>query len=351
MEKEDSFSRLSTSIACMRFPLILSIILYHAYIAVPILGHKLYYQIIYPFGLWIGETGVPAYFFISGMFVFYSKKPYLQKMKSRIKTLAIPYIIWNSIMLAAFIIAFFLGYNHIINNVKEIADYRFLDYIRAFWDCGDWNGGMGKPVYPPMWFLRNLMILCILSPLIKLIIEKTSILLPLIVSIIWINTPNMGLTYESISSFCLGAFFPICRINLIDIYNKYSTLMISLFILLGIVDIITHTLFSLPINLQIHRLSIFMNILMLPAIGSFLVNKRLEMKSLSKMSFFIYCIHLPIVIVFRKPASWHPELSNETHILLYFISSIVIITICILFYHITKRIMPLFMRLATGNRD
>ena len=350
MTKEDSYSRLSASIACIRFPLIITIILYHAYIVTPISNHQLYYQFIYPFGLWIGETGVPAFFFISGLFFFYSQKSFFQKIKSRIRTLVIPYFLWNTIMLILFIITFIIGYHIVINNVKEIGDYLIIDYIRAYWDCGDWNEGIGKPIYPPMWFLRNLMILCIISPLIEYIIIKSGLLLPLITSIIWINTPNMGLTYESISAFCLGAFFSIKKINLLDVFSRYKVVMFGLFVFLGVLDIITHTLYPVPYNLQVHRISIYMNILMIPAIGSILIEKRLNMSFFSPMSFFIYCIHLPITIIVRKPLLWYPNLSDFTHIFLYFVSSTLIICICIIIYFILKRLMPSFLKFATGNR-
>ena len=350
MKETDHLTRISSAIACMRFPLILSIIFYHAYIAVPIPDHSLYYWIIYPFSLWIGETGVPAYFMISGLWMFYSSKSYVEKVKSRVHTLVIPYLIWNTVILLAFVFAFFLGYRLIIYNGKGIADYGIIDYIRAYWDRGDWDGGIGKPIYPPMWFLRNLMLLCLISPIIRIIIEKTGLLLPVITGILWIYTPNMGFNYECISSFCLGAFFPIKNISPIDYLERYKIPALCLFILLGVADYLTHTLISVPCSLQIHRLAIFANIIMIPLIGLWLYNHGLHHRSLSNMAFFIYCVHLPIVTLTRKPALWHPEWSSLTHIALYFVSVALITSVCIAIYIVGKKFFPTMMRLATGNR-
>ena len=75
------------------------------------------------------------------------------------------------------------------------------------------------------------------------------------------------------------------------------------------------------------------------------------MKSLSNMAFFIYCIHLPIVALFRKPVLWYPQLTDGIHIALYFITVLVVTIITIFIYNITKKVWPSFLRIATGNRE
>lgn len=351
MTNKDSFSRLSSSIECIRFPLMLSIIFIHAYIAVPLSGHQAYYRVIYPFALWLGETGVPGFFFISGLWYFYSSKPYSVKIRDRVRTLLIPYIIWNAIFLLIFVIAYFIGYHREIFMGRGIGDYCFIDYIRAFWDRGDFDGGNFKPIYPPMWYLRNLMLLCLLSPIIKIIIQKTGLLLPIVVGIIWCFTYHEGLIYESISAFCLGAYFPIKKVNLVNILDKYKTTATVIFIALAIGDYITHNFVVFPYCLQVHRLAVFANIIYMPVIGSMLLKYRLYNKSLSQMTFFIYCIHLPFVTIIRKPVLEYPELSNFIHICLYFFSVFLITIICITIYKLLEKIAPTIMKAATGNRN
>ena len=348
---DDSFKRLSSSVACMRFPLAITIIFYHSHTIVSIPNHQLYFECIYPFSLWIGETGVPAFFFIAGLWFFYSSKTYAEKIRSRIQTLLIPYFLWNTIMLLAFIFAFFLGYDLLINQVKSIAEYGLLDYVRAYWDCGDWGYGNGKPVYPPMWFVRNLFLLCLISPIIKVIIYYTKFSLPLAVCLLWILYPGFWLAIESVMAFCFGAYFPITNTNLMKIIDKHKTIFVILFFMLGIADILTNTIYPVSFNLQIHRLAILTNIICIPIIGIFLIRHHLFRKSLSNMAFFIYCIHLPIVALFRKPVLLHSGFSDLTHICLYFISVIAVTLITICIYNMAKRTWPYFLKIATGNRD
>lgn len=349
--KNANFRRLSLSLACMRFPLAVTIIFYHSYTIVSIPDCHFYFKSIYPFSLWLGETGVPAFFFISGLWFFYSKKTYQEKIQNRIKSLLAPYFLWNTIMLATFIVAFLLGYNHMINKIKYIAEYGLIDYIRAYWDCGDWAYGNGKPVYPPMWFVRDLFLLCLISPVIKVIIKKTNFIFPLAAILFWLFFPGFWLIPESIMAFCAGAYFPLCNKNPMNFLDKHKNLVIGSMILLGIADVITNTLYYIPFNLQIHRLAILTNIISIPIIGEFFIKHQLYMKSLSNMAFFIYCIHLPIVALFRKPVLWHPHLSNGIHIMLYFSTVLLVTIITIHIYKIAKMIWPSFIRIATGNRE
>lgn len=350
-DKSDSFLRLSSSIACMRFPLAVTIIFYHSHTIVSTPNCYFYFKFIYPFSLWLGETGVPAFFFISGLWFFYSKKTYKEKIRNRIKSLLAPYFLWNTIMLAAFIVAFLLGYNHMINKIKYIAEYGLIDYIRAYWDCGDWAYGNGKPVYPPMWFVRDLFLLCLLSPVIKVIIKNTNFIFPLAAILFWLFFPGFWLIPESIMAFCIGAYFPLCNRNPMDFLDKHKKLVIGSMILLGIADIITNTVYFIPYNLQIHRLAVLANIISIPIIGELFIKHHVSMKSLSNMAFFIYCIHLPIVALFRKPVLWYPHLSDGIHIALYFSTVILVTIITIYIYKITKTIWPSFIRIATGNRE
>ena len=110
LRKED-YTRLSEAISWIRFPLIFLIILLHCYSTVKLPGnHVMYFKAIYPFSLWLGETGVPGFFFISGFLFFHSKKTHRQKISSRIHTLLIPYLLWNLILLGLYVVAFLVGW-------------------------------------------------------------------------------------------------------------------------------------------------------------------------------------------------------------------------------------------------
>ena len=97
MDFKNNYSQtMSAAITWLRFPLIFLIILLHCYSVVKLDGPRdTYFKAIYPFSLWLGETGVPGFFFISGYLFFLSKKTYLQKINTRIHTLLVPYLLWK----------------------------------------------------------------------------------------------------------------------------------------------------------------------------------------------------------------------------------------------------------------
>ena len=119
--------KLSAAITWLRFPLIFFIILLHCYSVVRMEGTgATYFCTLYPFSLWLGETGVPGFFFISGYLFFLSKKSYGQKLKTRVHTLLIPYLLWNGMLLALYLIAYAAGYPQDINH-KNIAEFSIID--------------------------------------------------------------------------------------------------------------------------------------------------------------------------------------------------------------------------------
>lgn len=354
---DEAFKQLSHSISCVRFPLVVAILLLHAYTAAPSLGHGTYFRVLYPFALWFGETGVPAYFFISGLLMFYSKKTYSQQLKSRFRSLFIPYMLWNGLFLFAYIVAWKIGFNMEINN-KSLADYNVIDYLRAFWDRGDWANGNSMPVLTPMWYIRNLMIVYIISPLVFYVIRATGLLLFLAASLFWINTHNVAFILQTVTMMSLGAYFSIKGINPITFLNKYKILVVIFFVFFGLGDIFLHqgiinpnNVFTSDISLPFHRLALIGNTFIILLIGSFLYKRGWHFPNLSKAAFFIFCIHYPLNAAVRSVAKLYPQWPDMVHILLYVASVAIVILICYGLFRILNRYQPWFIRISTGGRS
>lgn len=349
--KEQSFQRLSYSVEALRFPLILFIICLHCYTSTSFItiGHYSYFCIIYPFSLWIGETAVPAYFFISGLLLFYSQKKYLQKLKSRINTLLVPYLFFNGIILLGYLCLMFLGKPAIIL-AKDLEDYSIIDYVRAFWDRGVWAHGNGAPILCPFWYIRNLMIMVLLSPIFYIIIKYTRLLFPLIVGLLWINAHDSAYTLQSLTMFSLGAFFPISGRNPIDLFYKCRALFISIFVLLAFFDIL-HLYIPIPFALPIHRLSLIANTFWLICMcGELLYRHQLYSSLLSRSSFFVFSIHYPLTIALRPIFERLNGLTDVVLVVIYFASVLCITLACLFIYMLLNYMMPKLLKVITGNR-
>ena len=351
MMDNESFQRLSRSIETLRFPLILLIIFLHCYTSTSGItrGHDTYFRIIYPFSLWMGETGVPSFFFISGLLLFFSKKTYVQKLKSRVNTLLVPYLFFNGIMLIGYLCLLYLGKSVIIAD-KNLADYSLVDYLRAFWDRGVWDHGNGSPLLCPFWYIRNLMVLVILSPIIYYIIRYTKLFLPLIFGFLWINTHDSAYTLQSLTIFSLGAYFPICNRNPIELFEKYKIIFIGAFFILAIIDFL-HLYVTIPFALPFHRLSLIANsFFCISFLGEFLYRHHIYSSLLSKSAFFVFCIHYPFTTYLRPVFERINGFNDYILVVIYLLSVVCITSLCVLVYKSLKRIMPGFVTIITGNR-
>ena len=350
MEKQ-SFQRLSRSIEVLRFPLILFIICLHCYTSTSSItkGHGSFFQITYPFSLWIGETGVPAYFFISGLLLYYSKKTYAQKLRSRFNTLLVPYLFFNGIILCGYLFLMIMGKPAVILD-KDVADYSIIDYVRAFWDRGSWSNGNGAPLLCPFWYIRNLIVLVVFSPVLYYIIKYTKLLFPLIVGCLWINAYDSAYTLQSLTMFSLGAYFPISGKNPIDVFDRFKIIFVGAFVFLAIMDIL-HLFINIPFALPFHRLSLIANtFFVICMLGEILNHHHIYSPLLSKSAFFVFCIHYPLTLALKPLYASVSGFPDIVLAIIYLVSVICVALICVAVYKLLSWIMPGILNMITGNR-
>ena len=147
-------------------------------------------------------TANRLFFFLSGILFFMGVmqvKDCFGKMKKRIKSLLIPYLIWNIIFVLWYVVLFF------IPGVKSFVNSDIMSNFDTLW-----NGIKFLWIAPasfPLWFLRDLMCIVVLSPIIFLFIKYLRIwgvLLFLIVSLYFQNSGTffvLGAAVSMLSSF------------------------------------------------------------------------------------------------------------------------------------------------------
>lgn len=343
--------RLSNAITWLRFPLIFLIILLHCYSVERLEGnHDTYFKVLYPFSLWLGETGVPGFFFISGLLFFQSKKKYKEKLKSRVHTLLIPYFLWNLIILLLYLAAWAVGYPQAINGTN-IVDYTITDYIRVFWDRGSYDNGNFVPLLCPLWYIRNLLIMAILSPILYYIIRYAREFFLITVTIWWLMTYHNAFIPQTVLFFSLGAYFAIFNNNPLLVFLKQTKLFLFLFAVFAFFDILSHTAYPTPANLQIHRLSLIFNIPVSFLIADRCVQHGLTNKLLPSAAFIVFCVHYPIVVMLRKiSVAIFADAPDYIHIILYFVIVFVSTILSICFYLFFDKYLPNIKKLLSGNR-
>lgn len=343
--------RLSEAITWLRFPLIFLIILLHCYSVQRLEGsHETYFKVLYTFYNWLGETGVPGFFFISGYLFFYSKKSYIQKIRTRVHTLLIPYLLWNTLLISLYIIAYLAGHPQDING-RSLADYNFIDYLRLYWDRGTFDNGNFVPLLCPLWYIRNLLIMSILSPLLYYIIRYAREVFLLAIAAWWLMTYHNAFIPQTIFFFSLGAYFSIHNINPLQMVGEKKALFLTLFIVFAICDIFSHITNGTPINLQIHRLSLIFNISALLLLADYCVRHHYTNKMLPNAAFIVFCVHYPIVVILRKICiAQFATASDAVHVLLYFACVFISTLVSIGFYLLLDKFCPSIKSFLSGNR-
>lgn len=127
-----------------------------------------------------GLTGiaVPMFFMLSGMLFFngiFTVKDCFPKMKKRVRSLLIPYILWNIFFVVWYVILQNLpGLSASINNNitgKVFTPNIISNIYELFW----------TPVNFPLWFLRDLIVMVAISPILYYVIKYLKWFAPIIV--------------------------------------------------------------------------------------------------------------------------------------------------------------------------
>jgi len=348
------FQRLSAAIAWLRFPLILCVVMLHCYCTVPLApgDHSIFFKIVYPFGLWLGESGVPTFFFISGFLFYVSMKNYQQKISSRVHTLLYPYIFWNTLFLAIYLILFLLGHPQDILG-KSIRDYGFIDYVRAYIDRGEYADGNNGPILCTYWYVRNLFILCLLSPIWYYINKYLNVLFVLGLTGWWMCLHHNALLAESILFFNLGVYFSIHEINPINISKKWREIYLILWGITAFADYASHTIIPFEGAFYIHRISLIFNIFGFIYLADMIIKgeKQKVNAFLAGSVFWVFATHDHLAIAFRRFCVAHfSQYSDPIQAILYFATVLLVTAICLISYQITRHFFPTLVNFATGNR-
>lgn len=248
---------ITTAISWLRFPLIIGIVMSHGY-QCPDLSDpnvsSLFYVHAY-IRTHIVMLCTPLFYLFSGYLYFregeLNREIYLRKTRNRLITLLLPYLIWNFV---AFLFHAVRMYGPL--NVKEICS-AFTWHI--FWDYND--------IYPyniPLWFMRDLFVVSLFSPLIYVLMKKTRgwfLVVPLFLFVTETYSRINGFSARAVLFFSFGAmisllcndmfetFFQkrkilLCIALLISVFGLKYSFMARLFVPFGVMAVLGFTIYA-----------------------------------------------------------------------------------------------------------
>lgn len=239
----------SQSLDLLRFPLALFVVAVHVFRPFPWLDDN---AEVFPVVDWlfrfvnafIVDQSVPVYFFIAG-YVFFlgmdmSIKSYAGKLRRRCHSLLIPYLMWNTLAILYLMKVMLPG----MQAVSEFADTQqfhlsLSNFIECYWDSSqgiiphvNLNDNGIYPIDTPLWFVRDLMIMVLITPAIYALYKFptphaiTKVIL-VFFTLVWaVRIPGLGhlsLLLEAFVFFSWGGFLSYHKRDMIVEFRRYST--------------------------------------------------------------------------------------------------------------------------------
>lgn len=347
----------SQTITALRFPLIVAVVMLHTYIVDKPIGGYIYVKggqfpifdlIEHVFRVEIANMAVPLFFFISGYLFFsgtsFSKKVYQEKLKRRFYSLFIPYIFWNTAFML-FITGIAVIYPTWLAEKQNMLGMSLTEFLNAFWNL---NQGL-----IPLWFIRDLMVINLLSPLLYWLLKKTGILFLSFMCLLWLFQigqwlPGIGLRASFFYAF--GAWFSIHKLGFVEVLRKYERQIYLISISLIFLDtyLWSHHV-SCPILFQLSQIIGPLAIALL--VSKLLVQNRIKANAfLAESSFFVFAFHMFIIKI--PTIYWVRILPINTFstIGILFIIPILTSLICVIIYKCINLFFPHFTGLIMGRR-
>jgi surface polysaccharide O-acyltransferase-like enzyme len=357
MIDHDSSRRLNL----LRFPAIIGIVYVHAYgttisFANATLGRTDTNAVTDCMRILISQClariAVPIFFLLSGYLFFanftWSPQAYLNKLRARLRSLLIPYLFWNLLMLAMVLLAQALPATgpYFPEGALMAGKYTPFQYLNAL------LGFTRYPIAYHMWFIRDLMLLVLLVPVICVVLRFAALPFFLVVYLCWVSDswPVLAPGAVGVLFFSLGAFAGIKKIGLfaLDRFGP-AALFASLPIMLA--DVLC---FSTWFNPYLHRTGLIVEVMATLYLTK-MVNRHQRLSTmistLGTTSFFLYAAHEPLLGIMRTLAYQYVPLDGPyTMLLLYLTIPVLVVVAITRIYRVLVSICPRTLTIITGGR-
>lgn len=309
------------------------------------------------------QFALPALFLISGYLLFnnYTFKSYPKKISRRIKRLFVPYVVWNT----TFVIFFLACKNFVPRLGARVESFGLESFSGALSKILDFTI---HPLDGPLWFLRTLFILSLVSPLIYLFLKSNKIVIRysgfIILSASYIICYRTGVMYSllmtyplyAITLFYIGGLLATSKKEKLSLNFESNWWIIPCIIglVLNAVVIFTPSGSGTPLYATFSDIG---KLLMTP--GLFYIVSKLHVETISgnrfftyakDMSFFAYAGHfLFCSMIMHTAASYLGFMNNGKATILILLFCVVGVPVMAGVYWLGKKFAPHIMKLYDGT--
>lgn len=333
------------------FLLCILVFFIHSYFAQDIVDSSLIsvvnHKVSYFFSCSVTRFAVPMFFMLSGISFFkdYDNKKYFKKIKSRLFTLVIPYLLWNTVWMLWQI---FTSYSFLAKfSTGEPYPLTFTSILKGifFYECNI-----------PFWFIFDIIIFSFAAPLLFLIIKNKyigilAVIGLIIASLFGVYLPEAVFYYPmSIVFYLIGAvigyhFFGFASKKSSKFLQIFSVIFLSAYILAKNI---------IPQKLHIDNYLLQTIVYTLAAFSLWnivdLFIERIKPRVIYKRSFAVYAMHLNVAIIILKIFSFclpqNPYLEIPKFVIMIVLTLLIINCFC----SFCEKFFPKIYALLMGNR-
>lgn len=304
---------------------------------------------------------VPLFFIISGYLFFrtdtFNRTTYISQLRKRVPTVLVPYLLWNILALIWYVM---VSRGAIVAKIPTDNIFKFLQYI--FWDqlgepCSFYYEPPTTPVDYPLWYLRDLIVMSIISPLFYVLLKGRKgiwVLGALLVCFAAGLGPHIsGLGPVAVVFFGLGAYFGIHGLGPVEVCGRptvsRATGASAIWTALCVASVSCSSAF---IRERCIGLGILFGVYALSCWASYMTDRHARIPALlTSSTFFVFGLHSLVIGPWRSILSKViiPDTSVGM-ILLYFSLSATVTAFCVASYWLLRRICPPIAKALTGGR-
>ncbi len=303
----------------------------------------------------LGAIAVPSFFVISGFLFFYnledgcmSWKWVAGKWKSRIRTLLVPYLLWNVLAILAILL------KTRISLLTGIGTDTVNEQLSAFQEgplYWFWRG----PADYPLWYLRDLMVAVLAAPILYYLFTWSRIAAWAVWGALWAFTVFKGGAYPFSAAavyFTLGAFLGLSKT---DFPAKCQKVKVLAYIIAFLLLMASTTMNGRPPHGPILQLFIPFGIIAFTNMVQAVIRNRKAKEWLIHLSpsvFFIYAIHNIYIINWVKGLFARISISGIWWRWTgYLLTPLIAITVCLLLFRLMNRFLPKTTGVLCGQRN
>lgn len=294
------------------------------------------------------RVGVPCLSAISGYLLFrrgLDTFDYRKTLRTKARTVLLPFLLWNFAFLSLVYLA--QSQNIGFGYLPDVVNASPRDWLSLAFALE------GLPINVPLYFLRDLLLCILLSPVLGWLIKRYPLqTLGLLLAYAVLPVPNGIFLKKSILfGFSTGIYLSLHRFDVkrLDPYARSIT-AVFLAAALALSIILYQTGPEFPVWVDMLRsLTALSGIIGSWAVSALIARTRFgeRLAGAGGLSFWIFCAHYPLLILFWMV--WNRVEINDYR-LFYFATPFLTIALLVVAHGFSKRVAPGFTAVLTGSR-